>query len=1044
MGLSADLISQFVKITKDTLPKHKSTTVYGTVVKEGTNVSVQIDGSEGRLTPIAPTTTDVENGDRVSVSITNHVAVITGNLTSPSARTDTVQEIDGHVQVIDGTVQDHDIQITTLEVVVADKVSTKVLEAEVARIGQLEAENAVITGKLTANEASIKDLEAENVTITGMLTANEASIKKLEADNVTINDTLTAANANITKLQTEKLSATEADLKYANIDFANIGEAAMKKIFADSGIIKDAVISGLNVTGELNGVTINGDLINANTLKANRLLVLGKDGLYYKLNVSANKVEGEQTDENSINGSVITAKTITANKITVDDLVAFGATIGGFHLTKSSIYSGVKESIDNTTRGIYLDNDGQVAFGDASNYLKFYKDSDGSYQLDISARSLTFAGSGTKVETAIVSSVDEFYVSTSPTSLTGGSWSTSQPAWSEGKYIWRRTLVTHANGTTEYSPSQNGMCVTGNTGATGQQGPQGEKGETGATGQQGPQGEKGETGDTGETGKGVTSVTGYYCLSSSATNYTGATWSTTVPEWVDGKYYWQQLRIVYTDGTVKWTNPTCITGGKGETGEKGDTGAKGETGATGNGVSEIVTQFYLSVSKTAQSGGLWSTTMPTWSNGKYLWTRSKITYTNGTVKYTTPQCDSSWEAANDAAKVATNYMKFEDGTGLIVGDMTAGTLGSNILIDADSMDIRLGDVVLASYEANTIYLGKNNTNAKIELCGGVGSITAEALDDSNDWWGLHIYSQNLINLSGAAVGMGGYTTFGSGHASTRFRLTCSDEWAGTTLDPRYHGALYINTEIGDYNAYGFNLQYIDINTVDGIILGQESTPLYADSQWAKIIIKASSARAEGLTPSITLEATDTKITGAMRFTANNSRIWGTETDGTEIEVFQAKNSSNNTVIGWGNYDTGSGNTNIYGNDVFIGSKESMNNGAYRPYYRGGDAFDIKISTSGFVTSSGNSVRFIVPLSKPIIGNPTVTASSVNGLMLRQNGKYTHGSSSSTYASVSSYTVDTTNKGNHVVIFANLSDTTNVTNNDAIGVHWSGRLTLSFG
>ena len=98
---------------------------------------------------------------------------------------------------------------------------------------------------------------------------------------------------------------------------------------------------------------------------------------------------------------------------------------------------------------------------------------------------------------AIVSTVEQFYHSTSATSLVGGSWSNSQPTWTAGEYIWRRTLVTYGNGSTAYTPSANGVCITGNTGAQGAQGP---KGETGATGAQGPQGEQGPKGDTGAQG----------------------------------------------------------------------------------------------------------------------------------------------------------------------------------------------------------------------------------------------------------------------------------------------------------------------------------------------------------------------------------------------------------------------------------------------------------------------------------------------------------------------------------------------------------------
>lgn len=428
MALSSELISQFVKATKDDSSKdNNESTVYGTVKEYNGKKYVQLDGSD-LLTPIS-STTDTKADERVTVMIKNHTATITGNISSPAARTDDVQEIGS--------------KISEFEVVIADKVDTKELNAERARIDNLVSENVIIRGELDANTANIKeltadsvkvndtltahkadieDLQAKNATIEGTLTAHKASIDDLTADNVTINSTLnahkaniddltadnatikgnlTAAEANIEDLKANKLSATDAELKYANIDFTNINRAAVEKIFSDSGIIKDLIVSEGKITGELVGVTIKGDLIEGNTIVADKLVVKGSNGLYYKLNTDGVTTESEQTEYNSLNGTVIQAKSITATKIAVDDLVAFGATIGGFKLTKNSIYSGVKNSVDNTTRGIYMDNEGQIAFGDGSNYLKYYKDTDGSYKLAISARSIKMGSSGKDVETVI-------------------------------------------------------------------------------------------------------------------------------------------------------------------------------------------------------------------------------------------------------------------------------------------------------------------------------------------------------------------------------------------------------------------------------------------------------------------------------------------------------------------------------------------------------------------------------------------------------------------------------------------------------------------
>lgn len=103
---------------------------------------------------------------------------------------------------------------------------------------------------------------------------------------------------------------------------------------------KDVLIGDATISGELVGVTIKGDLIEGNTIIADKLVIKGTDGLYYKLNTDGVTTEKEQTDYNSINGQVIRAKSITATKIDVSDLVAFGATIGGSKIGQKSIYSG--------------------------------------------------------------------------------------------------------------------------------------------------------------------------------------------------------------------------------------------------------------------------------------------------------------------------------------------------------------------------------------------------------------------------------------------------------------------------------------------------------------------------------------------------------------------------------------------------------------------------------------------------------------------------------------------------------------------------------
>lgn len=414
MSLSSELISQFVKATRDESTKQEESTVYGTIVEYEGSKYVKLDGSD-LLTPIA-TTAEAQDGERVTVLIKNHTATVTGNISSPAARTDDVQQI--------GT------QITEFEILIGDKVSTKQLGAQIARIDTLTTENVTIKETLTANQAAIETLQAENVTINGKLEARDAEIEtlkttKLDAEIADLTyatiggleavagdfHALESTYAEFEQATIERMEVVEGavenlDATYATIDFSNIGDAAIEQFYAKSGLIEDLVVSDGTITGNLVGVTIKGDLIEGGTIVADKLVVKGEDGLYYKLNTDGVTTESEQTEYNSLNGSVITAKSITATKISVDDLVAFDATIGGFNITDTSLYSGVKETIDNPLRGIYLDNEGQLSFGDDTNYLKYYRDEEGNYKLEISAESILF-GSSSKSSAADLQALTE-------------------------------------------------------------------------------------------------------------------------------------------------------------------------------------------------------------------------------------------------------------------------------------------------------------------------------------------------------------------------------------------------------------------------------------------------------------------------------------------------------------------------------------------------------------------------------------------------------------------------------------------------------------
>lgn len=189
-----------------------------------------------------------------------------------------------------------------------------------------------------------------------------------------------------------------------------------------------------------------------------------------------------------------------------------------------------------------------------------------------------------------------YYLSTSSSTLTGGSWSTTAPAWVNGKYMWSKTRVIYTDGsTTETDPA----CITGSKGANG------------------------TNGSNGEDGRGVTSIVEQYYLSTSSSSLVGGSWSTTAPEWVNGKYIWTRSVITYTDGSSTTTDAICVTGAKGE---------------TGIGVKSYREQYYLSTSYSTPAGGSWSYNVPSWTDGKFMWTRTVVTYTDNTTWTSDPVC----------------------------------------------------------------------------------------------------------------------------------------------------------------------------------------------------------------------------------------------------------------------------------------------------------------------------------------------------------------------------------------------------------------------
>lgn len=217
-------------------------------------------------------------------------------------------------------------------------------------------------------------------------------------------------------------------------------------------------------------------------------------------------------------------------------------------------------------------------------------------------------GKDIAVADAVIASVDvEYAQGASRVTEPQSGWQTTAPQWVSGKYIWTRTKTTMQSGDIEYSEP---VCISGRDGVDG------------ANGADGKDGVPGKNGTDGKT---------YYLHIAYATSADGKQGFSV--SYGAGKTYIGQC----VDLNVKDpTDPSAYTWSK----------IKGETGT---GVSEVIEQYYLSTSSTAQTGGSWSEAQPAWAKGKYIWTRSKITWTDGSTTYTAPCLAKAVNGSNQMA-----------------------------------------------------------------------------------------------------------------------------------------------------------------------------------------------------------------------------------------------------------------------------------------------------------------------------------------------------------------------------------------------------------
>lgn len=996
MELDSSTLRDFIKATNKTEEKVESAPLYGTVKKQSDGIYVSIDG-QGTLTPVSMAT-DAKDGDRVLVTIEDHEARIAANYTSPASGRGATDLYEEKVDSYGNLIVSGELHVAKqyVDSLVAKEITTDKINASVGYIDELHAKD-ITADSIKADSATIGNLKADNVTINGKLTAAEGKITNLESDTVTVNNKLTANEADISKLKTDKLDAASADIKYAQIDFANIGEAAIKNLFSESGIIGDLVMKDGAVTGTLVGVTIKGDLIEGGTVVADKLVIKGTDGLYYKLNTNGEKVDSEQTEYNSLNGSIITAKSVTAEKVNVSDLVAFDATIGGINIGNTKMYSGVKSSIDNTTNGFYLDSDGQVAIGNADNHILLFKDSNGEYILDISADNLNF-GSGESVYEAVreaQSKADAAQDSVGNLAIGGrnllkSEWvesystDTVSQTLSKTKYIldgsltYTRTAVKNygfyinnidaVNGNTEYIVHFKARCTSGS----------------------------------------ITQIYIYNGLNhvKTAIYADGAklgTFNAYLPLTVGSDWVYFEYRFT-----------TAATPAK-----------------TGNYVGDI-----LQFNKSLETAFTVELTDLKFEKG------NKATDWSPAPEDTQTQIDGVQATANEANNLSTLYATCS----------TAQTTAAKVAtLSSGSMKLKKGVSVSVKFTyANTAAsptLNVNSTGAKAIYTNGVryaywsANSTVVFTYDGTYWQvaSTPVYantatvgnsSSKNVYIDGTSVNVRNGTTKLASFGDT------------TTIGPTTGRNIYIDSDSVDFRNKTDILAAIGTYT--------------SETGYSGVGIKGSDlVRVEGYVErSDSSDSLYTRANGnLMLINDYNSEAYATSTSSLVAQTSDKASSTSKTLTYYEaainlisgvkkGGSTGYSTCEVYANEIYL-SKPAAWRSAMEMEWKSGQSMSIAWWGAGFVTSSSKKVFFTIPLAKPISSNvSSVTAASVNGFVVRQNNAYCYGSAASTYAKPTSYAATIDGARQCVKIEATFTSTTNVTNNSPIGITWSGKLTFS--
>ena len=347
MGLSYDLISEFVKITNDKKEKPKEGTVYATIVGSGNTKYVKIDGSD-LLTPM-DTTTDIEDGERVTVMIKDHKATVTGNITSPSVSSGTVNTVVGNAVGENFTVINSQIENLVAKDSYLENAYVQNSQVVNSKIENLEATDSRIENSVIENfnviNGVVQDLRATNADIE-VLHADFAEIKTL------VNGNLTSDNILAFKITADKVTVEDAFIKDAMVDTISAAKI-------NAGRINTNMVS---IGSEDGGMLITGSTQQFTDKNGNVRIQIGKDATGDFTFI----LYGEDGRGQIINQNGITATAI-GDGLIVNGMINDNAAISGNKLDISSVITNINNDNSTTIHSskIYLDGQKQsleVAF----------------------------------------------------------------------------------------------------------------------------------------------------------------------------------------------------------------------------------------------------------------------------------------------------------------------------------------------------------------------------------------------------------------------------------------------------------------------------------------------------------------------------------------------------------------------------------------------------------------------------------------------------------------------------------------------------------